>query len=222
MRDHHAARGNLGVLLAQLRRDEFVRQAMKAVALDALVEQHAWERVAARCSALAAVKGRVERGRLRQRRCGAPHRMDQSQALQLVQRRERCQCLDGDERVLRNHHRAAERVPAMHDAVARGDEPCARRCVVHPIQGLRDHAGQGIGRCIDRAAGEGACRACVDHEQPELDRRRAGVEGEHHIACHVTIMRRLPRPRCHEWSRSREGLRVEYLRVPRLAHTVPK
>ena len=108
------------ILGGQATRDIFVRQAMKAVAQNALVKEAWRQREGGGSMALRAVKCRIETGELRNTweiPCG---RFNARQIMRLMQGRQRHQgaelCHDG----IRDHYRRAQIPPAMHHAMANG------------------------------------------------------------------------------------------------------
>ena len=107
--------------LRQARRDVFVREAVEAVAADALGMEMLRDRVVVGDGGVLAMEGRVEARDLGQPRLVQHDRPDRSQIVRLVQRREGDIAFEALENLLRDNNRPIEFRASMHDPVADGN-----------------------------------------------------------------------------------------------------
>ena len=123
--------------LAVFRQDagnEFVRQAVKAVALDALGAERARNGEGLGDSRVGAVKGGVETGYLTDFRQQLGDGLDAVEVVRLVQRGERDELFKLADRVRADRHRGREQLAAMDDAVADSDQFGAGLVFLNPGQ----------------------------------------------------------------------------------------
>ena len=175
--DDDAALRRCRVFCQQLVADRFIGQAVKAVAADALLVQRLRQREALVDLRLRAVESGVETGDLRHGREGRARGLHPRQVVRLVQRRQRLQRRHrGEDGVVDQHRPGKGRAP-MHDAVAHGHHRRAADARQHLLQGLRVRQARGA-KALDLARQQRRRQIAVARKQRELDRRRAGVEGE--------------------------------------------
>ena len=109
---------NVGRNLRQARRDVFVREAVEAVAADALGMEMLRDRVVIRDGGVLAMEGRIEARDLGQPRPVRHDRPDRRQIVWLVQRRERDIAFEAAENLVCDYNRLIELRASMHDPVA--------------------------------------------------------------------------------------------------------
>ena len=162
MRGDHPPGGEPRRQDAQPPGDEFVREAVEAVAADPGLGQRARQGEAGRELRHRVMEAGVETGHLRQVRPGRGDRTDRRQVVRLVQWRERDERGERRQDRLGHQHRAVEPRPAMHHPMADGAQ---RR----PSSWRADEAEQGAEQVLVRAA---------LREAPVHQRRPRGVVGE--------------------------------------------
>lgn len=191
-------------LATKLSGDEFIGEAVEAVALDALVMQRAGNGEAANKIVLRGVKGRVEGGDLGKMRFQMPEGADETQRLRLVQGRQRGQRIDGIDCGGVERDRIGKPVAAMNDAVAgsaRGGHVEmigeTRESLIDDavqifrdlgiqrhLEGLRSFRQaerQRFGAEIDNALADAPCLGAVYREDADLNGRGAGIEGQQQV-----------------------------------------
>ena len=180
---------------------------MKAVTFDALIEESTRQCEATHKISLGSMKRRIERGRLHEVRAHMLDGANQPQALRLMKRRKRNECLDGRERVFSNCDGPSEPVAAMHHAMSHGNEIGQRKMGRKPVQRFVQHVVQVVGdkrfqrdvaditviaelqqqRLVakfDHTLADTFCTVDLCGEQSDLDGRRPGVEGQQKESAH--------------------------------------
>ena len=134
MRDDHPAGRNLGRHLRQAAGDEFVGQAVEAVAAHAFVVEMLRDRVVVRQRIVAAVEGGVEAGDLRQVGGARENGADRREIVRLVQRRQRHIAFELGQHLVVDQDRPVVVRAAMHDAMPDRDrlELLRRRAARRP------------------------------------------------------------------------------------------
>ncbi len=163
------------ILGGQATRDIFVRQTMKAVAQDALMEKPLRQRKTCGGMAWRAVKGGLETGDLRHTRKMLRGGLNASQIMRLMQGREGHQRAEFRHNGIRDHHRRAQIPPAMHHAVANGANRGA-------IQQRRERAQNHTQRAFMPLGCLGGCELALRNARPRgivQDEMRRGANAFH-------------------------------------------
>jgi hypothetical protein len=169
VRDDHPAVGDVGCDVRQGRRDVFVRQPVKTVALHAGAANLARQRHELRDRGLPAMEAGVEAGDLRNAGQIRADGFDRGEVVRLMQRRERDQRPQILEDLRRHDRRPEELRPAVHDPMADAEDAGAAVAGAHP-PGERLERGPRIddraahvaiverlsGAALDREAGRGS------------------------------------------------------------------
>jgi hypothetical protein len=138
VRNHGAPRAGLGIELRQHGGDVLVRQAMEAIAPHAKIGDRGRQGESLRRLGLHAMECGVETGDLRQLRAKLRDDLDRLEVVGLVQRRQWAELPEFGNHFRLDSHGLRERLAAMHDPVAHGDELVAPAVALKEIDQVGD------------------------------------------------------------------------------------